>query len=149
MPQFSRRRFLRLSSLAGLALAASSCTPRVAPTEPFDEPTDRPAESTDASAANPAAAPQSTAIPTHNTPTASPGAAYIAVVHGEDAAAITLRAVEAIGGIERFVKSGYNVIIKPNICNANNGPEYASTTNPDVVAALVRMCRGAGAKRVR
>ncbi|MCE5258895.1 MAG: DUF362 domain-containing protein, partial [Chloroflexi bacterium] len=47
------------------------------------------------------------------------------------------------------VKSGYNVIIKPNICNANNGPEYASTTNPDVVAALVRMCRGAGAKRVR
>ncbi|MHB9032696.1 MAG: DUF362 domain-containing protein [Anaerolineae bacterium] len=73
----------------------------------------------------------------------------MAVVHGADAAAITQRALAAIGGIERFVKSGSNVIIKPNICNANNGPEYASTTNPEVVAALVRLCIGAGAKRVR
>lgn len=60
-----------------------------------------------------------------------------------------MRAIAAIGGIERFVKNGYDVIIKPNICNANNGPEYASTTNPEVVATLVKLCLGAGAKRVR
>jgi len=41
------------------------------------------------------------------------------------------------------------VIVKPNICNAYNGPEYASTTNPEVVAAIVALCLGAGAKRVR
>ena len=60
-----------------------------------------------------------------------------------------MRAIAAIGGIERFVKAGYDVIIKPNICNANRGPEYASTTNPQVVATLVKLCLGAGAKRVR
>ncbi|OGO05076.1 MAG: hypothetical protein A2Y73_01825 [Chloroflexi bacterium RBG_13_56_8] len=60
-----------------------------------------------------------------------------------------MRAIAAIGGIERFVKSGYDVIIKPNICNAYHGPEYASTTNPQVVATLVKLCLGAGAKQVR
>ena len=39
--------------------------------------------------------------------------------------------------------------MKPNICNAYHGPEYASTTNPDVVAAIVALCLTAGAKRVR
>jgi uncharacterized protein (DUF362 family) len=73
----------------------------------------------------------------------------VAVVHGEDAEAIVRRALEALGGIERFVHAGYDVIIKPNICNANHGPEYASTTNPVVVATLVRMCLEAGAAKVR
>ena len=35
------------------------------------------------------------------------------------------------------------------MCNAYNGPEYASTTNPQVMATIVKMCLGAGAKRVR
>jgi uncharacterized protein (DUF362 family) len=41
------------------------------------------------------------------------------------------------------------VIIKPNICVDYHPPEYAATTNPVVVAALVTLCLGAGAKRVR
>ena len=41
------------------------------------------------------------------------------------------------------------MIVKPNICHAYHGPEYATTTNPDVVAAIVALCLGAGAKRVR
>ena len=68
---------------------------------------------------------------------------------GADPAELTRRAIAALGGIERFVKPGANVIVKPNICNAYHGPEYASTTNPDVVAAIVALCLGAGAKRVR
>jgi uncharacterized protein (DUF362 family) len=75
--------------------------------------------------------------------------AYLAVAHGSDPATITERALAAIGGIERFVKSGHDVIIKPNICVNYNPPEFAATTNPDVVATLVRLCLGAGAKRVR
>ncbi len=79
----------------------------------------------------------------------SSGQAYLAVARGEDPAAITAAALQALGGIERFVKSGYDVIIKPNICTDNYPFEYAATTNPQVVAALVKMALGAGARRVR
>jgi uncharacterized protein (DUF362 family) len=41
------------------------------------------------------------------------------------------------------------VIIKPNICVDYHPPEYAATTNPEVVAELVRLCQGVGAGRVR
>jgi uncharacterized protein (DUF362 family) len=71
------------------------------------------------------------------------------VVRGSDPAAITETAIKALGGIERFVATGNDVIIKPNICVNHNTFEYASTTNPTVVATLVRLCLGAGAKRVR
>ena len=63
--------------------------------------------------------------------------AYLAVAHGGDPAAITKAALAALGGIERFVRSGDNVIIKPNICVDYHPPEYAATTNPTVVATLV------------
>ena len=75
--------------------------------------------------------------------------AYLAVARGPSPEVITKRAIAAIGGIERFVKRGYDVIVKPNICNANREAKYASTTNPIVVATLVELCLGAGAKRVR
>jgi uncharacterized protein (DUF362 family) len=71
------------------------------------------------------------------------------VVHGPDPAAITRAAIAALGGMASFVSQGYDVIIKPNICTDYHTPEYASTTNPTVVATLVSMCLEAGAKRVR
>jgi uncharacterized protein (DUF362 family) len=84
-------------------------------------------------------------------PTQQSGAyqAYLSVVRGDDPVAITMAAIAAIGGIERFVKDGADVIIKPNICTDYHTYEYAATTNPQVVATLVRICLGAGAKRVR
>jgi uncharacterized protein (DUF362 family) len=48
-----------------------------------------------------------------------------------------------------LVSSGFDVIIKPNICTDYHTPEYATTTNPIVVATLVSMCLEAGAGRVR
>jgi uncharacterized protein (DUF362 family) len=91
-----------------------------------------------------------TAIP-ERTPVPVPAAdqAYLAAAHGASPAAITEAALKALGGIERFVKSGQNVVIKPNICVDYHTPEYAATTNPEVVATLVKLCLGAGAKRVR
>ena len=77
------------------------------------------------------------------------GATYLSVAHGSDPASITRAAILAVGGIERFVRPGQDVIIKPNICTDYHPPEYAATTNPDVVAEIVRLCLGAGAKRVR
>ncbi len=68
---------------------------------------------------------------------------------GADPGELTRCAIAALGGIERFVKPGATVVLKPNICNAYHGPEYASTTNPQVVAAVVALCLGAGAQRVR
>ena len=41
------------------------------------------------------------------------------------------------------------MIIKPNICTEYHPAEYATTTNPTVVATLVALCLGAGARRVR
>ena len=77
------------------------------------------------------------------------GAAYLAVARGENPTTLVQRSIDALGGIGRFVKSGNDVIIKPNICVSYRTPEYAATTNPEVVAALVALCLGAGAKRVR
>lgn len=82
-------------------------------------------------------------------PTPTGDQAYVGVARGDSAAAITQAALKAVGGIERFVKAGQNVVIKPNICVDYHTAEYAATTNPDVVAALVKLCLGAGAKRVR
>ena len=68
---------------------------------------------------------------------------------GADPAAITAAAVAALGGMQKFVRRGDDVVIKPNLCTGYHGPEYAATTNPDVVGQLVGLCRAAGAKRVR
>jgi uncharacterized protein (DUF362 family) len=71
------------------------------------------------------------------------------VVHGPDPAIITRAAIDTLGGMASFVSSGFDVIIKPNICTDYHPPEYATTTNPIVVGTLVSMCLEAGAKRVR
>lgn len=71
----------------------------------------------------------------------------LAVVKGEDPYVNTIKAVEALGGMEKFVKKNSTVLIKPNI-GWDRSPEQAGNTNPYVVAALVEMCFKAGAKRV-
>jgi uncharacterized protein (DUF362 family) len=96
----------------------------------------------------PPSVPAQTRIP-QDIPTAPAGSAYLAVTHGNSPTALVEAAVKALGGIERFVKKGDDVIIKPNICVAYRTPEYAATTNPEVVSALVKLSLGAGAKRVR
>lgn len=58
------------------------------------------------------------------------------------------QAIDALGGMKQFVQSGKRVVIKPNICNAYNTYEYASTTNPWVVGTLVKLCFEAGASKV-
>ena len=120
--EFTRRQFSRLVAAAALGAALAACggeTP---------------------------SAPRPTA---QSPPTPSGDAAYLSVARGEDPRAITRAALAAIGGIERFVKDGDDVIVKPNICTDYRTYEYGATTNPEVVAALVEACLGAGARRVR
>jgi uncharacterized protein (DUF362 family) len=56
-------------------------------------------------------------------------------------------AVDALGGIGRFVKAGQFVVVKPNF-TWGNAPEFATDTNPDVLKAVVELCKAAGASRV-
>jgi uncharacterized protein (DUF362 family) len=71
----------------------------------------------------------------------------LAVTTGNDPAANTVLAVEMLGGMGRFVKRGSRVVIKPNILTARE-PQFGVTTNPEAVAAAVKMCWEAGAKSV-
>ena len=67
---------------------------------------------------------------------------------GSDPAANVRAAIEALGGMGRFVGKGNVVVVKPNMA-WDRTPEQAANTNPAVVAALVKMALEAGAKQVK
>jgi uncharacterized protein (DUF362 family) len=71
----------------------------------------------------------------------------ISIARGEDAGTITTEAVKALGGMERFISKGDRILVKPNI-GWDRRVKFAANTNPDVVAAVVRMCLEAGAGKV-
>jgi len=62
-------------------------------------------------------------------------------------AVLTRRAVDAMGGMKRFVSRGDIVVVKPNI-GWDRMPIHAANSNPEVVATVVQMAFEAGAKRV-
>jgi uncharacterized protein (DUF362 family) len=70
----------------------------------------------------------------------------LAVISGEPVAA-TKKALEAIGGISRFVKKGQGVVLKPNMSFART-PDFSATTHPLVVATVAQACLEAGAQQV-
>jgi len=72
----------------------------------------------------------------------------LAVVHGTPPEAIVKAAIDSLGGIGRFVSRGDIVVVKPNI-GWDRRPVFAANTNPAVVAAIVGLCREAGAKTVK
>jgi uncharacterized protein (DUF362 family) len=154
--RLDRRTFLKrigTAGAAGIALGLAGCgrsSPAASPAPTDQSVPTVPPTSTLAPAVTVPPAP-TVATASAAPATSAPSGAYLAVARGPsvDAAELTRRAIAAVGGIERFVKSGADVIVKPNICNAYHGPEYASTTNPEVVAAIVALCVAAGAKRVR
>ncbi len=70
----------------------------------------------------------------------------IAVMGGEPEA-MYAKAIEAMGGIKKFVKPGQKVVIKPNI-GWDKTPQMAANTNPQLVSAIVKDCLNAGAQEV-
>lgn len=70
----------------------------------------------------------------------------LVVISGEPSAA-TKKALEALGGISRFVKKGHRVVLKPNMSFART-PDFGATTHPLVVAAVAEACAQAGANKV-
>jgi len=72
----------------------------------------------------------------------------VVLVTGDSPGGNTRLAIEALGGMKRFVGRRDRVIVKPNI-GWDRTPEQAADTNPEVVAALVTACLEAGAKEVK
>ena len=70
----------------------------------------------------------------------------LAAISGDPVAA-TKKALEALGGISRFVKKGQRVVLKPNM-SFTRTPEFGATTHPQVVATVAQACMEAGAQQV-
>jgi uncharacterized protein (DUF362 family) len=72
----------------------------------------------------------------------------ISIVRGADRVKTARIAIEMLGGIERFVKPGDKVVIKPNIAFASPAM-LGATASPELVAEVVRLCYAKGqAKKV-
>jgi uncharacterized protein (DUF362 family) len=70
----------------------------------------------------------------------------IVAISGEPAAA-TRKALEAMGGISRFVKKGQRVVLKPNM-SFSRTPDFSATTHPSVIVTVAQACIEAGAQQV-
>lgn len=76
-----------------------------------------------------------------------PGAVTMSVVRGKDADKMMRAGMQAIGGIGSFVQKGDVVLIKPNVA-FDRSPALGATTSPEVLRAVVLLCREAGARKV-
>lgn len=77
----------------------------------------------------------------------SAAADRLALVESVDHPAAVRAAIEALGGMGAFVGRGDVVLIKPN-AGFDRPPWVGATTSPQVVAAVVALCRQAGADKV-
>lgn len=71
----------------------------------------------------------------------------ISIVKGSDRKATVGKAIELLGGMERFVAKGDIIAIKPNVAFASP-LLLGATTHPELVAEVVRLVYKAGAKQV-
>jgi uncharacterized protein (DUF362 family) len=78
---------------------------------------------------------------------AAPAGPDLVEVSGTDVPAMVKAAFDALGGIGKFVRAGDYVVLKPNAGFANPAV-WGSTTNPDVVVAVAKLCLDAKAKQV-
>jgi uncharacterized protein (DUF362 family) len=147
MSPITRRAFLRVlgaglgSAAAGKFLAACNFRPAAEPLPTIALPTQElfePLAPTEAKVK----------APTEPEPTAVAWPDLAVARGGDDPALLVERALAALGGMTRFVPRDATVLIKPNICVAYHTYEYAATTNPWVVGALVRLAFEAGARKV-
>ena len=82
-----------------------------------------------------------------NWQTGAAAAPDLVAVKGGEPAQMLQEALKAFGGIEKYVKKGQNVVIKPNI-GWDKKPEFAANTNPELVSELIKQCLQAGARKV-
>ncbi len=79
--------------------------------------------------------------------TSAKGNYDLVALRGGELVPMYRRAMEEMGGMERYVSSGQEVVVKPNI-GWDVPPERAANTNPELIGAIVEDCLKAGARRV-
>ena len=129
--KFERRRFLSRAGKAGISIAAAGLISY--------RLYDRQGPKTGVDAESLVTLPDFS-VPRKADPTMS-------IVEGSDRKATVNKAIELLGGIERFVRQGETVAIKPNVAFASS-PMLGATASPELVAEVVRMCYKVGAKQV-
>jgi uncharacterized protein (DUF362 family) len=75
-------------------------------------------------------------------------AADLGVARGQRVPAMLEGAIDAIGGIKSYIQPGDVVLIKPNVA-FERVAQLGATSNPEIISALVKLVRDAGAKEVR
>lgn len=78
---------------------------------------------------------------------AAGGVYDLVAVMGGEPEVMFRKAIAEVGGMSRFVKKGYKVVVKPNI-GWDKAPEYAANTNPKLVEEIVKQCFDSRAKEV-
>lgn len=163
MNSLSRRDFLRLALAGSGALAINQLLAAcgieevpsqsegsdINPTQP-PEPTQVPPSPTTIPTEVPTATqvpPTATSAPSA-TPTPVPPPDLVVARNG-DPETLVRQAMAAMGGMEKFVPKGADVIVKPNMCVGFQPYKFAATTNPWVVGAIVKLAFEAGASKVR
>jgi len=71
----------------------------------------------------------------------------VSIVRDEDLKRKTSRAIDLIGGIDKFVHRGDRVMIKPNLVDGKPH-ETGETVHPDVVRTIIQLAYKAGASKV-
>lgn len=128
---FGRRKFLARAGKAGISVAAAGTVSYLL----YDATGPRPGVD----------AKSLVTLPPFSVP--SEEGKTMSIVKGVDRRATVNKAIELLGGIERFVKPGETVAIKPNVAFASP-PMLGATAHPELVAEVVRLCYKGGAKRV-
>lgn len=72
----------------------------------------------------------------------------ISIVTGSQRTQTVRKAIELLGGIDRFVKPGETVLLKPNI-GFSRPPRICATSHPDIISEVAKLCyEHAKAKKV-
>jgi uncharacterized protein (DUF362 family) len=71
----------------------------------------------------------------------------MSIVTGTDRRGTVNKAIDLLGGIERFIKPGDRVLIKPNVGFAK-APSLGATTHPELIAEVIKLCKAAKAHEV-
>jgi uncharacterized protein (DUF362 family) len=71
----------------------------------------------------------------------------LVAIRGGGPAEMFARAIQDLGGIEKFVSKNQSVVVKPNM-GWDVPPERAANANPKLIGEIVKQCKSAGAKDV-